>query len=114
MLAIIAFDLLVNLNMKEYLTYAPIIIFIVWIYISVKSFKTFYDFKRSSGKSYLSLLNPLNAAKIKQDIKNNKELEEAYITHKKNAKKLFWIWILTLIIFMIVSTIVGILTARNG
>jgi hypothetical protein len=103
-----------NLTMKEYLTYAPIIIFLVWIYIVVTSFKTFNNFKKSSGKSYISLLNPLNAAKLKQDIKNNKELEEAYISHKRNAKKLFWIWLLTIVTFMIVSAIVGVLTANNS
>ena len=100
--------------MKEYLTYAPIIFIVVWLYIVVKNFKTFNDFKKASGKSYISLLNPLNAVKFKQDIKNNKELEEAYIAHKRSAKKLFWIWLLTVIIFMIVSVIVGVLTASNG
>jgi uncharacterized membrane protein YhaH (DUF805 family) len=103
-----------NLTMKEYLTYAPIIIFLVWIYIVVTSFKTFNVFKKASGKSYISLLNPLNTIKLKEQIKGNKELEEAYISHKRSAKKLFWIWLLTVIIFMIVSAIIGVLTAINS
>jgi len=100
-------------TMKEYLTYAPFSIFLVWVYIVIQSFKSFREFKKASGKTYTSLLNPLLLQKLKQETRDHKELQEAYILHKRKSKKLFLIWILCLVIFMIVSFVVGLVTAGN-
>jgi hypothetical protein len=74
------------LTMKEYLTYAPFSIFLVWVYIAIRSFKSFREFKKTSGKTYTSLLNPLRLQKLKQEARIIKNWKKHMFYIKENQK----------------------------
>ena len=100
-----------TLVMQKYLTYAPYCIFILWIYILVQHFKSLKKIKETSGKSYISFLNPFSHSEILREKINNTELELAYQNHKKKSRKLFILWVVSILVFMIISIIVGVVSA---
>jgi len=96
--------------MQKYLTYAPILIFILWLYLCIQNFKTFAEIKRASGKKYVSLFF---SPSLLLGESNNPDLNKAIQNHKRNSKRLIKIWALSLLAFILISIIVGILTANS-
>ena len=97
--------------MKIYLTYAPISLFLIWLYLVIDSFKSLKHLKKISGKSYFNLMNPLLLLKSFRKANETEEFEEAYQKHKRNSRKHLIIWVVSIAIFIIVTFVVGVLTA---
>ncbi|MBL0337162.1 MAG: hypothetical protein IPP73_18070 [Chitinophagaceae bacterium] len=100
-----------NSIMKIYLTYAPISLLLIWLYLVIDSFKSLKHLKKISGKSYFNLMNPLLLLKSFRKANETEEFEEAYQKHKRNSRKHLIIWVVSIAIFIIVTFVVGILTA---
>jgi hypothetical protein len=100
-----------NINMEVYLRFAPYSIFILWIYILFQNFKSLQKVKKASNRSYKWFLNPFSLSGVLEEARNNRELEIAYQNHKRKSRKLFILWGVSLIIFMVISILVGILFA---
>jgi hypothetical protein len=96
--------------MKTYLTYAPIAILIVFIYLVFRWFKTQKEFQKETG---VNTFSPIEAFKFFfRNSKNETELI-AYKKLKQEGFKSFKIWGITILVFIIVTFIVGILTAKK-
>ena len=95
--------------MKTYLTYTPYIIFIVWICIVIKTIKNYKEFRRAIGSNF-SIWGGMSLFKSKNLDKLEPKVKDAYIIYKNQSRALFWVWVLTLVIYMTVSIIVGIAT----
>jgi len=95
--------------MKTYLTYAPIALILVWLYLAYRSYKTRRDFQDESGIKPFSLrgfrffFNP-NKNKIEQ---------AAFDKAKYESSKSLKIWLISILIFFVVTIIVGIATAKR-
>jgi hypothetical protein len=100
------------LNMHLYLFYSPIIIFLVWLYLLSRNVQSLRQIKKLSGKSYFYIFTVLPFS-TDQNTPYNNELEEAIANHKRLSKKLFKIWAVTILIYIIVTMAVGIITAKQ-
>jgi uncharacterized membrane protein len=88
----VKYQLLLTLYcLKTYLTYAPISLFVIWFYLMYSSFKSQREYQKAIGEESEVL---------------------AYKNLKERSRKNFRIWIISILIFVIVTFIVGILTAK--
>jgi len=96
--------------MQRYLTFAPLFMFGLWIYIFIQNFKTLREIKRVSGKSYLSLVMTFSVQSFYD--RSSPELQNAINNHKRNTKRGFKLWVFSVLAFVIITMIVGIATAN--
>jgi len=98
--------------MQEYLLYSPIIILAVWTYLFAKNVKSLQQIKKLSGRSYFYIVMVIRFSAANSN-NHNKKLGEAISSHKQLSRRLFKIWVLTLLAYIAITIIVGVLTAKN-
>ena len=96
--------------MKTYLTYAPIAILVVFIYLVYGWYKNQKEFQKESG---INPFSPVQTFKFFFNSSKTEEQSAAYKKLKQRSIKSFKIWALTLLIFILVTIVVGVLTAKN-
>jgi len=102
--------MLLSIFMQRYLTFAPLLIFVLWIYLLIQNFKTLREVKRVSGKSYLTLFMTFSIQSLYN--RSSPDLQNAIDNHKSNTKRLFKLWGFSVLAFAIITMIVGISTAN--
>jgi hypothetical protein len=97
--------------MNTYLTYAPIAVIVVWLFIVAQSIKSINELRESFGLRKRFFLNPFSYSKILALRNSNPEFKASYQRYKKSSRKLIGIWLITLLLFLIVTFAVGVITA---
>jgi hypothetical protein len=94
--------------MKAWLTYAPIALILLFVYIVIKMYKSQKQFSKETG---VNTFNPF--ASLRFLFRNDKNFSEtaAYEKLKAESKRLLRIWIVAIVLFIVITFIVGILTA---
>lgn len=93
--------------MKLYLTYSPIILLFIWIWIVVKSLTSVRRLKILTGIPYFSLLKVC----FSMDYSNeSNKVKHAVEEHKNMSRKLVRIWAITVLVYITLTIIVAILT----
>ena len=96
--------------MKTYLTYAPLALVLVWLSLAYHWYKSQRDFQKESG---INPFSPFQAFKFMLDPNQNVIETEALSKLKRRSGKHMKIWLLSILIFIVVTFIVGIATANR-
>jgi hypothetical protein len=82
----------------------------VFAYIGYHWYKSQKEFQKESG---INSFSPIESFKLFFNSPKEEPQLSAYKKLKQRSRKLFKIWILTLLVFIIVTFAVGILTAKK-
>lgn len=96
-----------HITLKLYQNVGSIVIFTFWIYIIIQSIGGVNDYKKASGKSFTYLFNPFNNRQLKSDRKQNKDLACVVKKFKSRGKKLFFLWALVCVLYVIGAAIIA-------
>jgi hypothetical protein len=97
--------------MKYYLLYAPLALVALWVYVLVENLRNRKQLKRAAGSSYLPLLyltSPLNRKDLSLLSPAFRELVQK---HRKQSRRLLRVWLISLLVFLLITICVGIATA---
>lgn len=96
--------------MSTYLTYSPIAVLIVFIYVIYRWVKAQKEFRRDTG---INTFSPLDQFRFV--FKKDKTAGEtaAYKKLKKESTRSFIIWLITILAYMVITILVGVLTSKQ-
>jgi hypothetical protein len=102
-----------SLILKYYILLGSLTIFLIWIYMLYKSIQSIKKLKDATGRSFLSLLSLTSLKDLNRARKTNKELDFAHSNYIQNVRRNFFIWIFSLLTFVITTIIIGVLTTKR-
>ena len=99
MLADISLDtILMNHTLYNYIS--SIVIFSIWLYLAIRGIKEYFRLMKSQGSKYFI---------TRSETHRDSDLEKMDPTKrwKRATRRLFLIWVITAIVFLIISMIIG-------
>ena len=94
------------MTLQKYQHYGGIVIFCIWIYIAIQLIRDTLNFRKVAAEKNVKLFKYFSHFKLREEIKKDDELDAAYKFYRRRGLRLFALWILVAIIFVLGTAII--------
>ena len=109
----VAFGVFKTACMEIFFFIASFLMMGLWVYIIIRVFKAFSEFKKASGMGISYLFNPLNFRRLVDERDTGMPAGVAYKAFRRKVTRLIWTWVLAMAAVALMAVLVGLLTARR-
>ena len=97
---------ILNITLKEYQYYGSFVIFFLWIFIAIQLIRDSLNFRKVAREKNVEIFKYFSLLTVRRQIKKDTELDAAYKFYRKRGFRLFALWVLACIAFVVGAAII--------